>query len=101
MARIPEFAARTRSPWAPPCSNLVAEMTLTIPDAGFQLESSAHAAAFLPTQAFAITIDDSVIEDLISCVQNGSSITLALGNNPVSRHPSPMAVPFLVTVVPK
>jgi hypothetical protein len=35
-------------------------------------------------QAFGITLNDNVIEDLINCVQNGKEIELFLGNNPVS-----------------
>jgi RNA polymerase II elongation factor ELL len=59
-------------------------MVLKISEAGLQLESSAKSMAALPMQAFAITLSDSVIEDMIECVQNGQDIKLSLGNNPVS-----------------
>lgn len=59
-------------------------MVLRIPETGLQLESSAKAADTLPLQAFAITLSDNVIEDLIQCVQNGDDIRLSLGNVPVS-----------------
>lgn len=59
-------------------------MVLRIPETGLQLESSAKAADTLPLQAFAITLSDSVIEDLIQCVQNGDDVRLSLGNVPVS-----------------
>ncbi len=59
-------------------------MVLSVPDAGLLLESSAKAMAGLPMPAFAITLSDSVIEDMIACVQNGQDIQLSLGSNPVS-----------------
>lgn len=62
------------------------KMVLRIPETGLQLESSGKAADTLPLQAFAITLSDNVIEDLIQCVQNGDDIRLSLGNVPVS-HP--------------
>lgn len=58
-------------------------MVLRIPEAGLQLESSAKSADILPLQAFAITLSDSLIEDLIQCSQNGEDIKLSLGNVPV------------------
>jgi hypothetical protein len=58
-------------------------MVLNIPDNGLLLESSPEIAAGLPAQAFAITLSQSVIEDMIACVQNGGDIQLALGANPV------------------
>lgn len=61
------------------------KMVLRIPETGLQLESSAKTADTLPMQAFAITLSDSVIEDLIQCAQNGEDIRLSLGNVPVSR----------------
>ena len=63
-------------------------MVLSIPDSGLQLESSAKAAAALPLQAFALTLSDSVIEDMINCVQNGQDIQLSLGGSPVSQNPT-------------
>ncbi len=61
----------------------VVEMVLKIPEAGLQLESSAKAMAALPAQAFAITLSDSVIDDLLECAQSGQEITLSLGSSPV------------------
>ncbi|KAK4154745.1 hypothetical protein C8A00DRAFT_42551 [Chaetomidium leptoderma] len=57
-------------------------MVLNISESGVMLESSAKATAGLPTQAFAIALSGSVIEDMIACVQNGGDIQLALGSNP-------------------
>lgn len=62
-------------------------MVLRIPDSGLQLESSEKSADVLPLQAFAFTLSDSIIEDLISCAQNGEDIKLSLGNVPVSASP--------------
>ncbi|KAI8956521.1 hypothetical protein F5Y11DRAFT_342753 [Daldinia sp. FL1419] len=55
---------------------------LAIPNAGLLLESSAASSEFLPLQAFGITLNDSVIEDMIKCVQEGQEIELTLGSNP-------------------
>lgn len=60
-------------------------MVLNFPDSGVVIEGSAKDVAELPAQAFAITLSDSVIEDMILCVQNGGDIQLALGSNPVSN----------------
>ncbi|KAL2137915.1 hypothetical protein VTI28DRAFT_3284 [Corynascus sepedonium] len=57
-------------------------MVLNFPESGVVIESSAKDTAALPAQAFAITLSDSVIEDMILCVQNGGDIQLALGSNP-------------------
>ncbi|KAK0657550.1 hypothetical protein B0T16DRAFT_62770 [Cercophora newfieldiana] len=57
-------------------------MVVNVPDGGLALESSAKAMAGLPMQAFAITLSDSVIEDMIECVQSGQGIQLSLGGNP-------------------
>lgn len=59
-------------------------MVVNIPDNGLVLESSAKAIAGLPTQAFAISLSDSVIEDMIECFNNGQGLQLSLGSNPVS-----------------
>jgi hypothetical protein len=59
-------------------------MVLDIPDTGLHLESSAKSADALPLQAFALTLSDNVIEDLIQRVQNGGDVKLSLGNVPVS-----------------
>ncbi|KAI1492800.1 hypothetical protein F5X96DRAFT_677542 [Biscogniauxia mediterranea] len=61
---------------------------LTIPDAGLQLESSPRSRDFLPMQAFGITLDDCVIEDMIKCVQKGQEIELTLGSNPSFHYGS-------------
>ncbi|KAH7027726.1 uncharacterized protein B0I36DRAFT_327746 [Microdochium trichocladiopsis] len=60
--------------------------TLTIPDAGLHLESSAKAAGALPRQAFGITLSDSMIEDMIRCVQDGEEIELVLGSEPCFEY---------------
>lgn len=58
---------------------------LRIPDSGLLLEGSgSKSAASLPAQAFAITLSDNVIEDMIKCVQSGEDIQLSLGSSPVS-----------------
>ncbi|EEY17658.1 COM1 [Verticillium alfalfae VaMs.102] len=73
--------------------------SLKVPDAGLQLEGSADASVGVPTQAFALSLPDSVIEDMIRCVQNGEDIQLSLGNSPTflygldSFTPSPISDP--------
>lgn len=57
-------------------------MVFNVPDGGLSLDSSARAMAGLPAQAFGITLSNSVIEDMIACVQNGGDIELSLGSNP-------------------
>lgn len=59
---------------------------MAIPDGGLHLESSEMSES-LPMQAFGITLNDLVIEDLISCIQSGKQIELHLGNSPVSCTP--------------
>ncbi|RYP61644.1 hypothetical protein DL770_009752 [Monosporascus sp. CRB-9-2] len=61
---------------------------LAVPNTGLQLESSAKSSNFLPLQAFGITLNDNVIEDMIKCVQNGDQIELSLGNNPSFHYGS-------------
>ncbi|KAI0014712.1 hypothetical protein F4780DRAFT_767179 [Xylariomycetidae sp. FL0641] len=61
---------------------------LSIPEAGLQLEGSASSSDFLPMQAFGITLNDSVIEDMIKCVQKGQEIDLTLGSNPTFQYGS-------------
>ncbi|CCT62713.1 uncharacterized protein FFUJ_00705 [Fusarium fujikuroi IMI 58289] len=56
--------------------------SLKVPESGLQLEGSTGKDASLPSQAFAVTLSDNVIEDMIKCVQNGDGIQLALGANP-------------------
>ncbi|KAH8157971.1 hypothetical protein CIB48_g10275 [Xylaria polymorpha] len=55
---------------------------LKIADAGLQLESSPSSRDALPLQAFGITLNDSMIEDMIRCVQGGQNVELTLGNTP-------------------
>ncbi|KAI5865897.1 hypothetical protein GGS23DRAFT_359130 [Durotheca rogersii] len=69
---------------------------ITIPESGFLLESSANSSDYLPLQAFGITLSDSVIEDMIKCVQEGQEIELTLGSSPVSLTSSPPSGPPLV-----
>ena len=57
-------------------------MVFNIPESGLALESSPRAMAGLPMQAFAITLSDSVIEDMIECVRGGQDIQLSLGSSP-------------------
>ncbi|KAK0751511.1 hypothetical protein B0T18DRAFT_426140 [Schizothecium vesticola] len=54
---------------------------LNIPANGLNLESSTKMVG-LPAQAFAISLSDSAIEDMIKRVQNGEGIQLSLGENP-------------------
>ncbi|KLU81283.1 hypothetical protein MAPG_00374 [Magnaporthiopsis poae ATCC 64411] len=57
-------------------------MVLKLPEAGLELESSARSMATLPLQAFAITLDDDILEDMIESFQNGKGIELSLGQSP-------------------
>jgi RNA polymerase II elongation factor ELL len=66
--------------------------SLKVPESGLQLEGSTGKDASLPSQAFALTLSDVLIEDMIKCVQNGDGIQLSLGANPVSLPiPQPSA----------
>lgn len=58
---------------------------MAIPDGGLHLESSEMSES-LPMQAFGITLNDLVIEDLISCIQSGKQIELHLGNSPTLHY---------------
>lgn len=49
-----------------------------------QLGSSVDSMAELPQQAFALTLSDDVLEDMIESVRNGQEIQLSLGDTPVS-----------------
>jgi len=66
---------------------LSVKMVLKVPDAGLALECSVKAMAALPSQAFAVTLNDKLLEDMIACVQNGQEIQLSLGDAPVSFAP--------------
>ncbi|KAI1821272.1 hypothetical protein F4861DRAFT_519544 [Xylaria intraflava] len=61
---------------------------LTIPDAGLQLESSPSSRDLLPMQAFGITLDDGMIEDMIRCVRGGQNVELTLGSAPSFHYGS-------------
>jgi RNA polymerase II elongation factor ELL len=57
--------------------------SLKIPNNGLMLKASAgRDVGPLPPQAFAISLNDNVIEGMIKCVQNGEDISLALGAKP-------------------
>lgn len=59
--------------------------SLKIPEGGVTLKGSPDEGSDpLPQQAFTISLNDSVIEGMIKCVQNGGDIQLALGADPVS-----------------
>jgi hypothetical protein len=58
-------------------------MVLNMPEA-LVLSSSADNMSELPQQAFALTLSDNMIEDMIACVQKGQEIQLSLGDTPVS-----------------
>ena len=76
-------------------------MVFNIPESGLALESSARAMAGLPTQAFAITLSDSVIENMIQCVRGGQDIQLSLGSSPVSflRAHTPSPPPIVLFTI--
>ncbi|KAH7197216.1 uncharacterized protein B0J16DRAFT_15778 [Fusarium flagelliforme] len=62
--------------------------SLKVPESGIQLEGSNGKDASLPSQAFALTLSDVLIEDMIKCVQNGDGIQLSLGANPTFLYGS-------------
>ncbi|CAI4218571.1 unnamed protein product [Parascedosporium putredinis] len=55
---------------------------LRVPDDGLLLSGSPGDEKSFPSQAFAITLSDDVIEDLVKCFQNGEGIQLSLGSSP-------------------
>lgn len=60
-------------------------MVLQIPEnLQLLLGSSADSMAELPQQAFALTLSDDVLEDMIESVRSGQEIQLSLGDTPVS-----------------
>ncbi|KAJ3551355.1 hypothetical protein NPX13_g11382 [Xylaria arbuscula] len=61
---------------------------LVIPDAGLQLESSPSSRDFLPMQAFGLTLNNNMIEDMIKCVQSGQNVELTLGGTPTLHYGS-------------
>jgi hypothetical protein len=79
--------ARYFCPRDPNTEPAVEMPSLKVPDAGLHLEGpNSNSASSLPAQAFAITLSDSVIEDMIKCVQSGEDIQLSLGSSPVSCY---------------
>ncbi|KAI8628918.1 hypothetical protein F5Y19DRAFT_464887 [Xylariaceae sp. FL1651] len=61
---------------------------LAVPDSGLQLDNSASSRDFLPLQAFGITLNDGMIEDMIRCVQNEQAVELTLGGTPSFHYGS-------------
>lgn len=60
-------------------------MVLQIPEnLQLLLGGSADSMAELPQQAFALTLSDDVLENMIESVRNGQEIQLSLGDTPVS-----------------
>ncbi|TLD27070.1 hypothetical protein PspLS_04411 [Pyricularia sp. CBS 133598] len=57
-------------------------MSLVILAGGLELETSVDKMTSLPLQAFAITLSDDMLEDLIDSFQNGQEIELSLGQSP-------------------
>jgi hypothetical protein len=57
--------------------------TLKIPEAGVLLNGPDANDSAVPTQAFPILLNSSVIEGMVKCVRSGGKIELALGSNPV------------------
>lgn len=60
---------------------------LRVPGDGLLLSGSPGESESFPSQAFAITLSDDVIGDLVRCAQNGGDIELSLGSSPVSLFP--------------
>lgn len=60
---------------------------LRVPGDGLLLSGSPGEGQSFPSQAFAITLSDDVIGDLVRCAQNGGDIELSLGSSPVSLCP--------------
>lgn len=57
--------------------------SLKIADAGWVLRSSSGDDGSLPLQAFGLTLDSGIVEDMIRAVQNSESVQLSLGKSPV------------------
>ncbi|SPO02345.1 uncharacterized protein DNG_05018 [Cephalotrichum gorgonifer] len=60
---------------------------LRVPEDGLLLSGSPGDNHF-PSQAFAITLSDDIIGDLIRCAQNGEDIQLSLGSSPSLQYGS-------------
>lgn len=58
--------------------------SLKVPENGLTLHGTSNNDTNIPPQAFAITLNDNIIEDMIKCVQGGNDIELVLGTKPVS-----------------
>ncbi|KAJ8130694.1 hypothetical protein O1611_g2936 [Lasiodiplodia mahajangana] len=56
---------------------------LKVPDGGLQLESSPSSRDSLPLQAFGITLNDGMIEDMIRTLRSGQDVEITLGSNPL------------------
>lgn len=57
-------------------------MSIVIPTGGLELETAVDKMPSLPLQAFAITLSDGMLEDLIDSFRNGNEIELSLGQSP-------------------
>lgn len=57
--------------------------SLKIADAGWVLRSSSGDDGSLPLQVFGLTLDSSVVEDMIRAVQSSENVQLSLGKSPV------------------
>lgn len=75
--------------------------SLRVPDTGLQLESSGTPGPAAPNQAFALTLSNNVIEDMIKCVQNDGEIHLSLGSAPVSTRLFQAPGPHLSSLGPR
>lgn len=65
--------------------------SLVIPESGLSLGSSRNALSSKPgsiQDVFGLTLNDSVIEEMIRCVQNGKHIQLSLGEHPSLQYGS-------------
>jgi RNA polymerase II elongation factor ELL len=61
--------------------------SLVIPESGMSLGSSLETASkpgSAVLEVFGLTLSDSLIEEMIKCVQNDKPIQLSLGEQPVS-----------------
>ncbi|KAI0107730.1 hypothetical protein GGR51DRAFT_570690 [Nemania sp. FL0031] len=63
-------------------------VALKVPEAGLQLESSPSSRDSLPLQAFGITLNDGMIEDMIRSVQSGQMLEITLGSTPSFHYGS-------------
>lgn len=63
---------------------------LEIGEGGLELDGSSIEGfdAALAMQAFTLELDDSILQGLIECAENGATMELALGEEPVSHFKS-------------